>query len=219
MRILSLFGKKGRYYNLDVVTGSQDPLLSDPKREWEALESEVEDPLPYVINTEVLHTEYYPRVNQLLIAKMERLARAVALQFTIGDHKDPTGDLLKLSTCLSEFRNLREFGTTDYRKSVRILRQDKDKWEWRSDSEILNSGWPTRVVKRGEFDDQWPFRADQVIVECRGCMFYIANIEGYSFALNGAAKSRYKYPDVHDAGIAILGKSVGSFVDLARELK
>ena len=38
VRILSLFGEKGRYYNLDVITGSQDPMLSDPKEEWEALE-------------------------------------------------------------------------------------------------------------------------------------------------------------------------------------
>ena len=30
-----------------------------------------------------------------------------------------------LSSCVSEFRHLREFGTTDYRKSVRILRQGK----------------------------------------------------------------------------------------------
>ena len=218
MRILSLFGKKGRYYNFDVVTESQDPPLSDPKQEWGALESEVEDPLPYANGSE-LYTEYYPRVNQILIAKMERLACAVALQFTIGDHKDPDGNMRMLSSCVSEFRHLREFGTTDYRRSVRILRQEQDNWVRRSDSEILNSRWPTRVVKRDECDEQWPFRVDQVIVECRSRMFCIANIEGYAFALNGAAKSRYQYPDVHDTGIAILGKSVGLFIDMARDLK
>ena len=218
MRILSLFGKKGRYYNFDVVTDNQDQLLSDPKQEWEALESEVEDPLPYANGTEI-YTEYYPRVNQILVAKMERLARAIALQFTIGDHKDPDGNLRILSSCLSEFRHLRDLGTTDYRKSVRILRQDKDSWTWRSDSDILNSHWPTRVVKRDEYNEKWPFRADQVIVECRNRMFYIANIQGYAFALNDAARSRFQYPDVHDTGIAILGKSVGRFIDIASELE
>ena len=42
---------------------------------------------------------------------------------------------------------------------------------------------------------------------------------GYAFALNGAARSRYGIPDPHDAGVAILGKSVGPFIDLALNLK
>ena len=218
VRILSSFGEKGRYYNLDVITGSQDPMLSDPKEEWEALESEVESPLPYVTNVE-LSGEYYPRVNQKLIARMERLARAIALQFTIGDHPDPERNMIMLSASISEFIHMKEFGTNDYRKSVRILRREKDNWEERSDFEILNNPWPTRVVTREANDEQWPFRVDQVIVERRSRIFYIVNLEGYAFALNGAARTRYQYPDAHAAGLAIIGKSVGPFIDLARELK
>jgi hypothetical protein len=49
-------------------------------------------------------------------------------------------------------------------------------------------------------------------------VFCIVNIEGYDFALNGAAASRFGYPGPHDAGIAILGKSVGPFTDIALSL-
>ena len=78
VRSLSLFGKMGRYYNLDVVAGARyEPM--DPKVEWEALESRVEDPTPYLSDTERLHRDYYPRVNCALIARMERLVRAIAM--------------------------------------------------------------------------------------------------------------------------------------------
>jgi hypothetical protein len=43
IHILSEFGKQARYYNLDIVTGSQKPPL-DPKREWEVLESDNQEP-------------------------------------------------------------------------------------------------------------------------------------------------------------------------------
>jgi hypothetical protein len=43
-------------------------------------------------------------------------------------------------------------------------------------------------------------------------------IDNYDYALNGAAKGRYKIEDVHEAGMAILGKSVGPFIDMALKL-
>jgi len=48
--------------------------------------------------------------------------------------------------------------------------------------------------------------------------YYIVTIENKDYALNGAAKSRYKLEDVHEAGMAILGKSVGPFIDMALKL-
>ena len=219
IRILSLFGKLGRYYNLDIVAGSPaNPI--DPKREWEALERSIEDPLPYVNDAEALYRDYYPRVHARLIAKLERLVRAIALQFTLGDHPDQNRHVRQASVTLSEFRSLRDdqLGTIDYRRSVRILQQQEEKWLKRSENKILSGRWPTRVVTRDEFDGEWPFRSDRVIVECREKLFYIVNIEGYAFALNGLAKSRFKFPDPHDAGLAVLGKSIGPFIDMASAL-
>ena len=219
VRILSLFGKMGRYYNLDVVTGAGHGPI-DPKGEWEALESRVEDPIPYLDNPERLHRDYYPRVHSALIAKMERLVRAIAMQFTLGGHADPRGEIRRLSVVYQEFRNLRDdqFGTVDYRRSVEILRGDADHWITRSEQEIAASGWPSLVVSKADFGEEWPFRDDRVTVECRARLFYVVNIGGYDFALNGAARSRFGLPFAHDAGVAVLGKSVGPFIEMARGL-
>ena len=220
IRILSLFGQKARYYNLDVVSGVHNPPI-DPKEEWTALESRVEDAAPFLQNQEALHREYYPRVHSRLIARIERLVRALAMQFTLGGHEDRNGTIGRLSSVYTEFRNIRdeELGTTDYRRSVHILRdRDRRNWIERSDREIEKAGYPTRVVTREGFEGNWPFRADCVVVERRGKIFYIVNIEGFAFSLNGAARSRFNLPDPHDAGVAVLGKSVSPFIDMASAL-
>ncbi len=216
VRILSLFGKMGRYYNLDVVAGaSHSPM--DPKAEWGKLESRVEDPIPYLGDPSRLYRDYYPRVNSALIAKMERLVRALAMQFTLGGHADPAGEIRRLSVVYQEFRNLRDdqFGTVDYRRSVKILRIDADQWIRRSEKEIEASGWPSLAVSKAEFSDEWPFRDERVTVECQDGLFCVVNIGGYDFALNGAARSRFKLPFAHDAGMAVLGKSIGPFIEMA----
>ena len=219
VRILSLFGKMGRYYNLDVVAGaSHGPM--DPKGEWEALEARVEDPIPYLADPERMHRDYYPRVNSALIARMERLVRAIAMQFTLGGHADPGGEIRRLSGVYHEFISLRDdqFGTIDYRRSVEILRSEADQWIKRSAPEIAASGWPSLDVSKAEFSEEWPFRDDRVTIECRDGLFCIVNIRGYDFALNGAARSRYRLPFPHEAGVAVLGKSVGPFIKLAHGL-
>ena len=152
---------------------------------------------------------------------MERLVRAIALQFTLGDHAEQAGELRRTSVVSSDFRNLtdQELGTNDYRRSVQILRQEKNNWIRRSDEEIVSSRWPTLTLTESEFHGEWPFREDRVIVECQDHLFCIIYIFGYAFALNGAARSRFGIPDPHDAGVAILGKLVGPFIDAALSLK
>ncbi len=221
IRILSLFGKVGRYYNLDIVAGSSHSPI-DPKNEWEALESNIEDITPYLGDDEKMYTDYYPRVHSQIISKLERLVRAIALQFTIGDHPDTKNRLSQISCVYTDFRKLRdeELGTRDYRRSVHILEQkNNENWTKRTEEEIKASSWPTRDVTKDSFEGEWPFRADKVIVELRDNLFCVANIEGYAFALNGSAKTRFKMPAPHEAGVAILGKSIGPFIAMAFALK
>ena len=216
IRILSLFGKQGRYYNLDIVAGSsQSPI--NPRVEWESLEASIEDITPFLDDTESLYRDYYPRIHSQLIAKMERLTRAIALQFTIGDHVDQNGRLRQASGIYTEFRSLRdeELGDNDYRRSVQILKQEEKNWTKRSEQEIVYGKWPTRIVTKAEFGEMWPFRTDRVIVECQNNMFCIVHITGYAFGLNGAARSHLKIPCPYDAGVAVLGRSVGPFIDMA----
>ncbi len=220
IEILSQFGQVGRYYNLDVVAGSPcNPV--DPKSEWESLEARVESPVPYLSDIERLHREYYPRVNSLLVARLERLVRAIALQFTIGDHSDPQKNIIRASVTFDNFRNIRDasLGQNDYRRSVKILQRKKDNWVKRTDVEILHGSNPARIVKRQGFNGDWPFRAESVILECVDSTFLIVNIDGYAYSLNGSAISRFNHPSAHDAGVAILGKSIGPFITMARDLK
>ena len=219
IRILSIFGQKGRYYNIDVFTGKRiDIIQDDPEREWKALEMKIEDPIPYYGNIEALDRDYYPRVHSKLIGKMERLIRAIALQLTLGRHNDPGGYLRQASVVYMDFGSMREFGTTDYRSSVKVLQQESHQRIKRSEREILKSKWPTRVVTKEKFDGDWPFRHDRVIIECRDKLSCIVNVEGCAFALNGVAQSWMKIPFAHDAGVAILGKSIGPFIDMALAL-
>lgn len=219
VRILSLFGKKGRYYNLDIVAGDDiEPI--DPTDEWKALEQSLEDPVPYIQEPERLYRDYYPKVNSLLIAGLERLIRAIAMQFTLGDHNDPYREIKPLSIVYKDFLTLRdsEFGTIDYRRSVEILKVEQDQLECYSDDEIANSKWPTRPVHSRDYANEWPFRIDSATIECRKKMCAIVYLEGYAFALNGFARSHFGYPFPHDAGVAILGKSIGPFIDMALDL-
>lgn len=218
IHILSEFGQKARYYNLDIITGSQQPPI-DPKSEWEELEKQIEDPAPYISEDSMnaLYQDYYPWVNAKIIAKLERLCRAITMQFTLGGHG---GKLQQFYGILSSFITMKDedFGKNDYRRSVKYLQRSKDKWSKRNKEDVLSSGWPSAVLTKKEFSGDWPFRFDEVIIECREKLFCIINIAEYDFALNGAAKDRFGYPYPHDAGIAILGKSIGPFIDMALSL-
>ena len=218
-KILSEFGKYARYYNLDVVTGQASPSSFNPRKEWEELEKSIEDPIPYLASgdQEALHNDYYPKVNSQIIAIIERFVRAITRQFTLGGHgKKISQFYIPFSSFLGMMD--KDLGTTDYRRSVQVLQLKKETWIKRTEEEITNSQWPTKEISKNNFTGEWPFRTDKVIIEARDRIFYIINIEGYDFALNGSAKSRFKLPFPHDAGLAIIGKSVGPFINIASKL-
>jgi len=216
--ILSEFGRMARYYNLDIVSGSPNPPI-DPTSEWERLETRIEDPSPYLTTGSMdgLYRDYYPRVNAKIVGMLERFVRAVCMQFTLGGHG---GRLSQLMGTVSEFIFLKdeEFGMTDYRRSVARNQQTKANWSKRSKEKALKSKWPTALAVASDYGNRWPFRVDEVVVECRDDMFCVVNVKGYDFSLNGSAKTRFGYPDPHDSGVAILGRSVGPFIDLAFSL-
>ena len=219
IRILSLFGRFGRYYNLDVIAGGKHQPI-DPKSEWEKLERTVVDVTPYLADQDLLDREYYPKVHSRIIAALEHYLRAIALQFTIGDHVDDLNYLQILSSVYSTFRNVDDskFGTADYRKYVPFRRNETYNWAKRTEAEVVKSGSPYKIFNKHEFDGDWPFRTERVIVEFREKLFCILNTEGYDFALNGAAATRFRLPPLHESEIAILGKSVGPFIEAARSL-
>lgn len=61
-------------------------------------------------------------------------------------------------------------------------------------------------------------QSGKVIVECRGKWCAIVNVGGYAFALNCLATGHFKLPDPHQAGVAILGRPLFPFTDIAHSL-
>ncbi|RCV65375.1 hypothetical protein C5S53_04135 [Methanophagales archaeon] len=59
---------------------------------------------------------------------------------------------------------------------------------------------------------------DEVIIECREKHWCVVTIDNKDYALNGSAQRRYKLEEVHEAGMAILGKSITPFIKRALKL-
>ncbi len=221
--LLSEFGKFARYYNLNVVTGEIDPGI-DVKSLWEEYETS------YVINDKLLlnklkdfesRNEVINLITQKIIAKLEKFTRALARQFTLGN----LGALAQqYSPSVYDFLMLKdsELGKIDYRKNTtryaqrvykphkRTFKDEYRRWK--------NKGYKSKLIAKESFNGEWPFYADHVIIECRQKYWCIVSIDNFDYALNGVAKSRFKIEDVHEAGMAILGKSVGPFIDMALKL-
>ena len=194
VRILSLFGKMGRYYNLDVVAGAGHGPIG-PRGEWEALESRVEDPIPYLGNLERLPRDYYPRVNSVLIAKMERLVRAIAMQYHPWGACRPRRFNLDGSQTFT--RSSGTSGTTNSALSTIAVRWRSSGVTTTNGSEALRPGdrgigLAVACSRQGRVRGRVAVpRRLRVTVECRDGLFCIVNIGGYDFALNGAARSRF----------------------------
>ena len=223
MELLSEFGKFARYYNLNVVTGEINPGI-DVKAAWEEYETEYilkdKSLLEKLSNIETSN-EVLDKVTREIIIKLERFTRSLSRQFTLGN----LGALAKqYSSSVHDFLMLNdsELGTTDYRKdTTRYLQRDikphkrtiKDEYNRKR-----NKDYKSKIITKDSFDGDWPFYADKVIIECRQKYWCVVTIDNYDYALNGAAKGRYNLEDVHEAGMAILGKSVGPFIDMALKL-
>jgi len=85
-KALSRFGQAARYHNLDVVLGRK-PTTDSPEGEWESLETAILVSRPELLK----EFEGIPNSGRVLrvigaevVARLERLARALARLFTIG---------------------------------------------------------------------------------------------------------------------------------------
>ena len=84
--VLGSFGQAARYYNLDIVLG-RTPKTNSPEREWEKLEAEILLARPKLLQdlkqnpgSSMVFTE----ISSEVVARLERLARAIARLYTIG---------------------------------------------------------------------------------------------------------------------------------------
>jgi len=165
--------------------------------------------------------EVLDTITRKIIIKLERFTRALSRQFTLGK----LGTLaLQYSSGVYDFLMLTdsELGNVDYRRNTTRYEQRDYKPHERTIKDDYNrkrnKDYKSQLITKENFDGEWPFYADEVIIECRQKHWCVVTIDNYDYALNGAAKGRYKFEDVHEAGMAILGKSVGPFIDMALKL-
>ncbi|PSL12021.1 hypothetical protein CLV44_1205 [Marinobacterium halophilum] len=84
--VLSDFGQAARYYNLDVIVGRQ-VQTDDPDTAWQRLETEIllaRKELLAEIEENPASNRIRLEINNEVVARLERLARAIARLYTIG---------------------------------------------------------------------------------------------------------------------------------------
>jgi hypothetical protein len=227
--LLSEFGKYSRYYNLDVVTSAPKPS-PDVKRLWEDYETTIvtsnEKMMENFSDSEKLcdpnvWKEAYDYAKRQILVKLERFTRSICRQFTIGRLGKKA---LQYSSVLNTFIRLKdeELGNRNYRVKITRYQKEDRKVHTRTLFDDIqrktNSRYRHTVIRKGEFDGDWPFYHDEVTIECREKHWCVVTIEDKDYALNGSAQGRYKLENVHDAGMAILGKSIGPFIQMALQL-
>ena len=115
-----------------------------------------------------------------------------------------------------------EIGNRDYRKETTRFKTKETKVHKRTFMDNLKrqstSDFKFKKIKKSDYDGDWPFYADEIIIECRQEHWCTVEINEYDYALNGAAKGRYNLTLVQDAGMAVLGKSLAEFRDMALKL-
>jgi len=223
IELLSEFGKFSRYYNLDVVTGEYKPSINVEKL-WQEFETKLllrDRDLTKKLNKFEKQAEILDSINRLIIIKLERFSRAISRQFTLGK----LGQLAQqYSSMVFPFLMLQdsELGKTDYRNHTTSHKQKEVKRHKRNVTDEItrkiNKNYRSKKITKTEFKGDWPFYSNEIIIECRDKNWCIVTIDGYDYALNGAAAGRFKLENVHDAGMAILGISIGPFIDMALEL-
>ncbi|MFY0602043.1 MAG: DUF2511 domain-containing protein [Cyclobacteriaceae bacterium] len=221
--IISEFGKMARYHNFDVITESAK-LPINAKEKWSAFEDKIikskKGSLEKLMDWDSSH-EVYGEISRHIIKLFERYMAGIARQFLFGF----LGEKAKqLSVTVFDFAMLydEDLGLKDYRKNTTRYKEKPKKIYKRTLIDDLqrkyNPDIKSKRISKSDYNGDWPFYVDEVVVECRQKHWCVLTIDGYDYALNGAASGRYKLETPHDAGMAIVGKSVSDFIQIALEL-
>lgn len=217
--ILTEFGKYSRYHDLNVLLG-EEHRSKDVNQMWERVKNDI-----YKLNTEwsvaLLDLEKtdsaIEETNNYIIKHLEIFVRALVRQFTLGKFSKIGR---RFTGCTNRFSFLqdKDLGTRNYfgdLNSVKKRRREiKKRGFYDKITSNLNPEYIRKTIKREEFEDKyWPFYVDEVEIECREKHWLVVTIDGYEYALNGAAQSRYNLPDVHEYGVARKGLSIHKVIE------
>lgn len=220
--ILSEFGKLARYYNFDLITDNAQIGINTIKL-WTDFEDKILDEKDYEKLMDYnLSQEVYQKITNHITIVFEKFISALSRQLIFKCLGKKGLQILASSSF--NFGKLydEDFGKKDYRSQTTRYRETPKKVHKRTlVDEVqrwIDSEYRSRRIKKSEYAGEWPFYAEEVIIECRQKHWCIVTINGFDYALNGSAQGRYKLEFPHDAGMAILNKSIADFIKMALEL-
>ena len=224
LSILTEFGKKARYHNFDLITENKQ-IGINAKTAWTKFEDRIirkdKNWLKTLNDFDKQH-EIYESVSLYIIVIFEKFISALSRQFNFNC-LGAKGSQLTVGSYFN-FALLREsnYGTTDYRKLTTRHKQKPKKVYKRTlkdDMERkLNPNYKSKKINKSDYKGDWPFLADEVIIECREKHWCIVTINGFDYALNGIAGGRYQLEFPQEAGMAVRGKNISDFIQLAKNL-
>lgn len=223
LHILSEFGCRSRYYNFDVVTDNVKPGV-DTKELWDAFESKIikQEKLTHKLFDVELQAELYGDLARYIIVVFERFVSALSRQFIMGAIKSEGN---QRSSYVFDFSQLypEDFGKTNYRQATTRYKstpKNVHRRTWRDAFQRrFNPRYKWVKIRQSEYNGEWPFLCEEITIECREGNWVVVTINGCDYALNGAARGRYKLETPHEAGMAVIGRSVGDFIQLALQLE
>jgi len=221
--IISDFGKFARYHNFDIITGSKNTGIN-PKDRWSAFHNKLifsDSRSIDKLSDWELRNEIYGDLSRHILIVFEKFISALARQFIHGNLGE-LGKQFYIPLFDLALTHEKDFGNKDYRKNTTKYKMILRKVHKRTFMDFLqrnfNKNYVSKPITKIEFKGEWPFYAEKVTIECRYRNWCVVTIDGYDYALNGSAKGRYKLENVHEAGMAILGKSVGDLITMALAL-
>lgn len=220
--ILSEFGKFARYYNFDFITGCPEVNIN-PKESWKEFERRLIDAQKMAkLKNQDVNQEVQQEITSYIIRIFERFIAGLSRQITQGT-LGPLGQQLTADSFF-EYATWyeKDYGKTDYRKNTTQYRTTPRSIHKRTIfdefNRKFNADFKSKKIRKCDYNGDWPFYVDEIIIECRQKYWCVVTIDGYDYALNGAAGGRYKLDDPHEAGMAIPGKSIGDFITMALNL-
>ena len=227
LKILSEFNKHARYFYLNIMDGINNTF--DPQMEWEKLEDKhfLPNPSDYIKLTNGDEANVViKKINRKHIIPLEKIV-CILSKNIVRYQVMEVGWNVPLA--FREFANYDKkcFGKTDYSTWPQCLeyKYKPYKTTWKDSCIIFMNRLIGRkqdksiVVTKMAFNDIWPFRDIREVKvikrENKSGTFYIISINGYLCALNGETADKLHLPTPHKAGLAVVGYSTQSFLDMA----
>lgn len=217
LNILSDFGNNGKYYNINHLIDSDSV---SPISRWEKLEealvplAELEYSKFFDVET---RNEYYKKVSNKLVIIIEKFLSILSRQYIFGQDSKVFLGATMANFAAFECMYDGDYGKTDYAIERRKYGSDFVAHR-RTFTDKIKSFlfYKSKKISKFQYEDEWPFKSESVILESRNKKYYIVIIDGCEYALNGKTSSQLKLPTPNKGDCVIGCKSTDKFLKMAQ---